>query len=67
MGMQQMTDLEDQLETLLDGNVLSNVIEALSNVCKTRADGDETQLARHWNDAAVRLERLATAIERLGL
>jgi hypothetical protein len=62
-----MTDLEDQLEALLHGDVLSAVIEALSNVCKARADSDETHLARHWNDAAVRLERLATAIERLGI
>jgi hypothetical protein len=62
-----MTDLEDQLEALLHSDVLSNVIEALSNVCKARAGSDETHLARHWNDAAVRLERLATAIERLGL
>jgi hypothetical protein len=63
-----MTDLEDRLsDTLLaHGDMLSVVIEALSNVCKARADSDEAH-ARLWNDAAVRLDRQATAIERLGL
>jgi hypothetical protein len=62
-----MTDLEDALETLLDGDVLSAVVEALSKVCVTRGERGETHEAHKWNNAAVRLERLATVIERLGI
>jgi hypothetical protein len=63
-----MSDLEDELETIIDRSTLSQTVEALGNVCTIRAErADNTSTARHWNAAAVKLERLATAIERLGI
>jgi hypothetical protein len=61
-----MTGLEEQLEALLDGEALSAVLQALKNVCTTRADHDEPD-GRKWNAAAVKLARLKIAIERLGI
>lgn len=63
-----MSDFEDELDSIVDRITLSQTVERLGNVCTARAErADSTSVARNWNAAAVKLERLATAIERLGI
>jgi hypothetical protein len=62
-----MSDLEDELEIIIDRGTLAATIEALARVCAGKAARNGISTARHWGAAAVRLEKVGLAIERLGL
>jgi hypothetical protein len=63
-----MNDLEGQLDALLNGGTLSGVLQALTAVCAARArEHDDAATARNWHFACLRIERVATVIDRLGI
>jgi hypothetical protein len=62
-----MSDLEDELETIVDRATLAGTLEALAWVCAQKVGRSEISNAKRWRAAAVRLEKVGIVIERLGL
>jgi hypothetical protein len=61
-----VSELESELERLIDSQSLGVVLAALIVVCRIKSDNGNPH-ATAWNVAAGRLMRIAEAIERLGI
>ena len=61
-----MSELESELERLVDNESLVEVLTALIVVCRTKSENGNPH-GTAWNVAAGRLERVAAAISRLGV
>ena len=62
----QYQELCDTLESLVDRNTLSVVLQALANVCDAKADHVEANwqdkaLARNWTRMAKHFDRISAA------
>ena len=67
-GESMGTDIEDELDTILDGSSLTAILAALARLCSARANGGPLSTdARLWGIAAGRLEKITASIERLGI
>jgi hypothetical protein len=72
MQMAERSEVEDELEAIVDHIGLSNTIEALATVCVTKAthlksNWQDAGAARPWTRLGLRLDTVATAAKREGL
>jgi hypothetical protein len=62
-----MSELESELEGLIDRQSLGSVLAALVMICRAKADNGNTSNAVLWSLASSRLERVAASIRRMGV